>query len=152
MDLRSLLILCGSWTSGSGADRRSITLTTTGLETRMTDHEAFKSAFRQSCRNIPFWTAAAYGGSFLQSFIGVAGSVISAVFVILFLVFTAQALFTVALSLFLLATYPLRRPIDRQGFQPRWVTASVLLSALDSEIYTGAAYYVGRSAAWWGLL
>lgn len=118
----------------------------------MTDHEAFTSAFRQSCRNIPYWIGPSFVVSFLPSLIGVAGSVISAVFVILLFVFTAEALFSVALGLFALATYPFRRPTDRTGFQLRWVTASVLLRGLDSAIYFGAAYYIALSAAWWGLL
>ena len=118
----------------------------------MTDHEAFTAAFRQSRRNIPYWIGATLSIAFLPNLIGVAGSVFAALFVILLCVFAAEALFSVAFGLFMLAAYPFRHPIERADFQVKWVAASVLLRGLDSAIYLGATYYIGLSVAWWGLL
>jgi hypothetical protein len=114
------------------------------LALNLTDAEAVKSAFRQSCRNIPFFAAQAYIVSFLPEIIGKIGLVLIVVSGLLFAVFVAQAALSALLGLFLVMTYPFRPLPDRQTVQPYWVAAGVILNVFEAAIYSGCIYYMAK--------
>ena len=118
----------------------------------MTDREAFRSALRQSSRNLSFFAVQAYVVSFLPDLLGPLGAIIAGISVLVFIVFMGQALLSTLLGLVSLITWPARSEMDRRLVQPSWVFLSVLLTMADAAVYAGCIYVVGRSARWWGLL
>lgn len=118
----------------------------------MTDREAFRSALRQSSRNLPFFAGSAYVVSFIPDLLGLVGVIIAGISVLLFIFFMGQALLSTLLGLVSLISWPARSEMDRRSMQPSWVVLSVLLTMVDAAVYAGCIYFVGRSARWWGLL
>jgi hypothetical protein len=116
----------------------------------MNDREAFKSALRQSCRNIPFFAAQAYLVSFLPSVLGVVGTVIATISALLFIVFVAWDLFTTLLGIVLLITWSFRPAIRHAQAQLGWMAAGTLLTAFSATAYAAMFYWAGRSTGWWG--
>lgn len=119
---------------------------------RLTDREAFISAFQEARRNIPYFVAMAAGAAILPDLFGIVGKIVTAALALLFAVSVFQALLSTVMGLAILTAWPFLGPEDRHDLKPGWASLSVVVTTVNVVVYAASLYLIGRTSSWWGLL